>query len=173
MSDGAQPTATPTATPTPTRTPTLTATPPAVSPGQNLPPPAITVKGRTVTVKMPRLRPVLKGKPLQNAIKLLIRKGLSRKRALQAVKSLVIRYTVTIKYIKRRRTAAGAEVMEDETEILGSRGGQYRSRNNQLSVRNLSPGNYSASYSVTISTRSPPVDVGSSRTSRPRNFSVR
>jgi hypothetical protein len=179
MGEGSQPTATPTAsptptqTPTPTETPTPTATPPPISPGQNLAPPAVVVQGRTITVKMSRFRPVLRGKALQNAIRILMRKGLSRKRALQAVKFLVIKYKVTVKYIKRRSSTAEAGVFEDEIDILGSRGGQYTSRNNQLSVRNLSPGNYSASYSVTISTRNPAVDVGSSNTSRPRNFSIR
>jgi hypothetical protein len=167
------PTNTPADTPTVTPTNTPTAPPPSVSPGQNLAPPAVVVQGQTITVSMSRFQPVLKGKALQNAITILMRKGLSRKRALQAVKFLVIKYKVTVKYIKRRSSTAEAGVFEDEIDILGSRGGQYTSRNNQLSVRNLSPGNYSASYSVTISTRNPAVDVGSSNTSRPRNFSIR
>lgn len=169
-SDHASPSAcTAGSTPTPTPTPTPTATAIPVEPGTGkLPKPAVIVKGRTATVTAAKVKPKLTTPGRKKAIALLMKRGLSRKAAENALKQLVVTYVFTY---RRRAVAADVGLWTDELDTLNSR--TVRNRNNRISLRNLPPGQYSISYSVDVSTRSPPVSIGKTRASPNSSFTIR
>jgi hypothetical protein len=170
------PTSTPTDTPGPNQTPTPTPivtptlTPIAIAPGQgNLPPPLVTiVSPRVAQVTMPKVTPVLQGRAKETAIKKLIAAGLSRRQALKALQSLVVTYVVRIRKISGAK--AGVMGLEDGLVDTLGRSTIIRARNNQISARNLSPGNYSTTYGIELSTKKPPVPLGSTKSSTPTTF---
>lgn len=135
-----------------------------IEPGSSkLPPPKVSVVGRKVTITMPTLVPKLKGKTYQKALAQLQRKGLSRARAIEALKRLKVTYIVTIVRI----------LPKGAVSTMGGRGGSARASNSNVSTWNLPPGQYAASYKGTISTANPPIKLGSTQPSKSTKFRIR
>lgn len=155
-------------TPTPTATSTPTAIP--VQPGSgNLPKPTVQVAGKTATITAARVKPTLSSSAAQKALAFLLKKGLSPAVARKALKKL--RVTYVFRYQKKPGTK-GAAIMSDDAQISGV-SSIVRSRNNRISLRNLSPGQYATSYQVDISTQNPPFSLGQTRNSPPVDFTIR
>ena len=155
-------------TPTPTATSTPTAIP--VQPGSgNLPKPTVQVAGKTATITAARVKPTLSSSAAQKALAFLLKKGLSPAVARKALKKL--RVTYVFRYQKKPGTK-GAAIMSDDAQLSGV-SSIVRSRNNRISLRNLSPGQYATSYQVDISTQNPPFSLGQTRNSPPVDFTIR
>ena len=138
-----------------------------IEPGSSkLPAPSVTVSGRQVVITMPKLVPKLTGKAYEKALAQLLRKGLSRSRAVEALKRLKVTYVIQIVRI----TPKG------EVSTLGRRGGSSmstRTSNSNKSVIKLQPGQYAMSYRGIISTANPPIKLGSTQPSKSTTFRIR
>lgn len=139
----------------------------AIEPGSSkLPAPSVKVGGGQVQITMPKLVPKLTGKAYQKALSQLIDKGLSRAEAVKALKQLKVTYVIRIVRI----TPNGA------VSTMGRRGRSYMSTrvsNSNRSVIKLPPGQYAASYQGNISTKSPPIKLGSTQPSKSTTFRIR
>ena len=166
------PTPIPTLTPTPTALPEVYPTPIEVAPGVgDLPAPTVTVSNQVVTITAPVATPKLTGAAYQAALKLLQRRGLSRRQAEQALRELTVSYIFIVK-----RSLFAEKVFPLGVEVLGgrsSRSSLIRNRRNQISLRGLAAGKYQVSYKVVVSTKKPRIDIGSTKMSTEATFSIR
>jgi hypothetical protein len=162
----------PTLTPTPTALPEMYPTPIEVAPGAgDLPAPSVAVSNQVVTITAPVATPKLTGAAYQAALKLLQRRGLSRRQAEQALRELTVSYIFIVK-----RSLFAEKVFPLGAEALGgrsSRSSLIRNRRNQVSLRGLSVGKYLVSYKIVVSTKKPRIDIGSTKMSKDATFRIR
>ncbi len=161
----ARATPTPTSTPTPTPTPT----PISVSPGGGgLPAPQVSTSGRSATVTAPRVTAQLTTRARNAAIKKLMKQGLSRPQAIRALSRLTITYIFTLAQGGR---ASAVSASSDDVNTMAS-SITRRTKRNQVTFSRLPPGSRFASYRIEISTRTPPVVLGTTKPSGRTPFTI-
>ncbi len=151
----------------PTPTPTPTPTPVVVFPGKGeLPAPTVATSGRNATVTAPQVTPQLTTRAKNAAIKKLMQRGLSKAKATKAVSKLTVTYIFTVAQGGKASINGGGDVGTHASSI------SRRSKRNSLTFANLQPGAKAASYRIEISTRSPPVVLGTTKPSSRTTFTI-
>ena len=151
----------------PTPTPTPTPTPVVVFPGKGeLPAPAVTTSGSSATITAPLVTPQLTARAKAAAIKKLMKAGLTKAQATKAVSKLTVTYIFTVTQ-GSGASAAGA----DEVGVMRSSISR-RDKRNRITFNNLPPGAKTASYRIEISTRKPPVVLGTTKPSAKTPFTI-
>ena len=148
-------------------TPTPAPTPVVVFPGKGeLPAPTVTTSGRNATVTAPQVTPQLTTRAKKAAIKKLMQRGLTKAKATKAISKLTITYIFTV--------VQGGKASTDESGDVGTRASSIsrRSKRNSVTLANLQPGAKAASYRIEISTRSPPVVLGTTKPSSRTSFTI-
>jgi hypothetical protein len=161
----ATPIETPLSEPTATAEPAVTDTPLAVDPStRNLPPPEVVLNGRNITMSIP---PAIKGPGLVNFLRKIF--NLTRRQAVAAAASTRLRISWIVKRIGGTVVAAA----EQEALSSDSKKREIQTRRNMVSLRNLSPGTYAASYRFVFYVQSPRKTTIMGRTSSKATFNVR
>lgn len=151
----------------PTPTPTPTPTPVVVFPGKGeLPAPTVATSGRNATVTAPQVTPQLTTRAKNAAIKKLMQRGLSKAKATKAVSKLTVTYIFTVAQGGKASNNGGGDVGTHASSI------SRRSKRNSLTFANLQPGAKAASYRIEISTKSPPVVLGTTKPSSRTTFTI-
>jgi hypothetical protein len=153
----------------PTPTPTPTATPISVSPGGgNLPAPQVTTSGQIATITAPLVVPKLTTRAKNAAIKKLMANGMKRAEAIRALaqRNLAVTYIFTVS----RGAGASIAGAGDAGTLASSI--SRRSKRNRITLNRLAPGAKVASYRIEISTRRPPVVLGTTRPSFKTPFTI-
>ena len=151
----------------PTPTPTPTPTPVVVFPGTGeLPAPAVTTGGRNATATAPLVPPQLTTRAKNAAMKKLMQRGLTKAKATKAVSKLTITYIFTV-------SQGGKAAISGDNDFEAQRSSISRcSKRNSLTFANLAHGATAANYRIEISTKSPPVVLGTTKPSRRTTFTI-
>lgn len=134
-----------------------------VSPGTgNLPAPSVTTSGKSATITAPSVTPTLTASQRKKALALLMKRGLSKKKANAALNNLTVTYVFTVK----ASSATSSEASAQASSIT------RRSKRNNITLNNLAPGAKAATYRIEISTRKPPVVLGQTKNSSATRFTI-
>jgi hypothetical protein len=170
----ATPTPTYTATPIPTDTPipeptatpaaAVTPTPLAVDPRtRNLPPPDVLINGGGITMTIPA---VLKGPGLVDFLRRKFK--LSKSQAIRAANSALLRILWTVE----KKGGAIVATAEQDAVVASASKREIQTRRNQATLRNLSPGQYVASYRFIFLVQKPKKTTILGRVSAKRSFVI-
>jgi hypothetical protein len=99
-------------------------------------------------------------------MKKLMQRGLTKAKATKAVSKLTITYIFTV-------SQGGKAAISGDNDFEAQRSSiSRRSKRNSLTFANLAPGAKAASYRIEISTKSPPVVLGTPKPSRRTTFTI-